>query len=61
MIRTGKKTEEYREIKPYWDARLNKDFDFVQFRNGYGEDAPVMVFRCLWIAKGRGVKEWGWV
>jgi hypothetical protein len=60
MIRSGEKTEEYREIKPYWDARLiGKEFDYVQFRNGYGEDAPKIVFKCLWIDQGRGLKKWG--
>jgi len=41
-IAAGIKTEEYREIKPYWTKRLEKSYDFVQFRNGYRSDAPVM-------------------
>ena len=27
MIKSGKKKEEYREIKPYWTKRLNNEFD----------------------------------
>lgn len=26
-IKSGEKTVEYREVKPYWDNRLNKEFD----------------------------------
>lgn len=32
MILSGEKTEEYREIKPYYDNRLPKEFGF--FREG---------------------------
>ena len=28
-IKSGKKTVEYREVKPYWTNRLNKVFSFV--------------------------------
>lgn len=41
-IAQGQKTEEYREIKPYWTKRLEKSYDVVQFKNGYRKDAPVM-------------------
>ena len=34
-IKTGKKTIEYREVKPYWTKRLNKKFDRVIIVNGY--------------------------
>ncbi len=38
MIASGEKTEEYREIKPYWNTRLyGKEFDLVKFRNGYSK------------------------
>jgi len=45
-IKDGIKTEEYREIKPYWDNRLLnpsnefKEYDIVRFRNGYKKDSP---------------------
>jgi len=42
-IASGKKTEEYRSMIPYWTTRLlDNDFDEVHFRNGYGNDAPFM-------------------
>ena len=49
LIASGKKTEEYREIKPYWTIRLIdpkttefKEFSEIIFKNGYSRDAPVM-------------------
>ena len=43
MINDGIKTEEYREIKPYWIKRLEgRKYDIVEFRNGYQKDAPKM-------------------
>ena len=42
-IATGIKTEEYREIKPYWTERLTKHYDAIQFRNGYRLDSPTML------------------
>lgn len=53
-IASGKKTEEYRQIKPHWTSRLltkpsNYDgmrefrkYDEVHFRNGYSPLAPFM-------------------
>lgn len=29
-IKSGEKTVEYRELKPYWNGRLSKEFDFDQ-------------------------------
>ena len=59
MIASGKKKEEYREIKPYWDVRLNKDYDFVIFRNGYAKDAPIMYVNLIDIRRGIGDMELG--
>lgn len=49
LIKQGKKTEEYREIKPYWTIRLIdsktsnfKQFSHIVFKNGYSKDAPMM-------------------
>lgn len=43
MILSGEKKEEYREIKPYYDSRLDyqpsKD---IIFRNGYSRKSPYM-------------------
>ena len=30
-IKSGEKTVEYRELKPYWSSRLSKEFDFNQY------------------------------
>lgn len=35
QIKTGSKTEEYREVKEYWTKRLHKKYDKVQITLGY--------------------------
>ncbi len=46
QIKKGEKSSEYREFKTYWIKRLMNDdgsfkqFDFVDFRNGYHKNAP---------------------
>lgn len=52
LIASGKKKEEYREIKPYWNSRFRKiishnaeeyiQFDEIHFRNGYSKHSPFM-------------------
>ena len=59
MITSGVKRDEYREIKPYWDKRLNQHYDAVHFRNGYSKNAPWVLCELCWISKGVGKKEWG--
>lgn len=64
LILSGKKTEEYRERKPYWESRFLdkqgsfKHFDIVRFKNGYGNVASIDVelkeigfIKCRFIAK----------
>ena len=52
QIRSGLKTEEYRDRSKYWIARLrNKCYDFVFFRNGYGRNRPWIICEC------RGIRE----
>ena len=72
MILSGEKTEEYREIKPYWTSRFKKIFDFSEnggwatncdihcliFQNGYGKNAPRFEARCI-LEIGQGKEEWG--
>lgn len=58
-ILSGEKLEEYREIKKFYDSRLNKEYNFVSFRNGYRKDSPYMVLELNRIRKGKGKKEWG--
>lgn len=72
MIESGVKTEEYREIKPYWNKRLMCDkwnfctdslchipqkFDAVIFSYGYTKRA--MAFEIESITIGKGKPEWG--
>lgn len=69
MIASGKKKEEYREIKPYWEKRLYhplypkilqfREYDAVEFRNGYKKDAPKILLACNEITVGVGNAEWG--
>jgi hypothetical protein len=54
-ILAGRKTEEYREDKPYWHQRilawaaLGKGLQ-IDFRNGYRYDSPRMVVECPHVA-----------
>jgi hypothetical protein len=68
LIKKGIKTEEYREIKQYWQTRLQingyhrfefKKFDFVEFTNGYNKNSPQITVECLNILIGQGLPEWG--
>jgi len=60
MILSGKKKEEYREIKPYYASRFSKygkEFE-IGIRAGYGKNSPFARLRVE-LAKGKGKKEWG--
>ena len=69
MIAANIKTEEYREIKPYYQARFQtigllsdnipteKMVDIL-FRNGYGSACPSFVAKCS-LSIGKGKEEWG--
>ncbi len=46
-IAAGRKKEEYREIKDYWAKRLAKEYDAIEFRNGYTIDSPLMQVEYL--------------
>ena len=69
LIQRGIKTEEYREIKDYWIKRLKetaltgsevfKQFDFVEFTNGYSKTSPQITMECKGIEVGTGKAEWG--
>ena len=69
MISSGEKKEEYREIKPYWEKRLEdtplapfvanfKKFDTVTFKNGYQKNASTMVVECLGVDLDYSRPEW---
>lgn len=69
MIVSGQKKEEYREIKPYWERRLFhplypqvlqfREYDVVEFRNGYKKDAEKILVFCKEITAGIGNPTWG--
>lgn len=66
MIKSGEKTQEYREAKPYWASRLvdkdtlnYKKYDIVRFKNGYAKDAPTFDIEFLGITVGIGSAVWG--
>lgn len=60
MILSGEKTEEYRDIKPYYNLRLiGKEYDTAVFRNGYARDAPSLTIELKAIRFGTGKPEWG--
>lgn len=46
-IAEERKLEEYREIKPYWTKRLAKEYDAIEFKNGYRTDCPTMIVEYL--------------
>lgn len=60
MIASGEKTQEYREIKPYWQSRLvDKHYDIVELRNGYGHSVPRLRMKLGSIRVGVGNQTWG--
>jgi len=59
MILSGRKPEEYREIKPYWNKRLLKSYDAIRFKNGYSKDSPWMIIELQETLIGLGIVEWG--
>lgn len=59
MILSGKKLEEYRELKPYWDKRIHSELTHVMFRNGYKPDSPNALFEIKKISTGEGRFAWG--
>ena len=75
MIESGVKTEEYREVKPYWCKRfIGMDRPLFSFRYGYQESnvkgfthvkfsygytRRTMTFEIESITIGKGKPEWG--
>ena len=70
MIVTGKKAEEYREIKPYYRTRFRNinllDADgfasghhaIIGLRNGYSRNDPTLIVTVI-LDFGEGKPEWG--
>lgn len=60
MIAAGQKWEEYREIKPYWIARIRyKNITRVIFKNGYAKGAPTLDCEISGVEERTGREEWG--
>jgi len=63
MIESGEKTEEYREIKPFWEKRMqncrDRRYDKVTFHLGYAKNRPSMTFALDKIMINKGKPEWG--
>lgn len=75
MIESGKKPEEYREIKPYWSKRLlgfdtplfshrygyqhANPKDYTHVRFRYGYTKRTMLYKIENITIGLGNPEWG--
>ena len=47
-IKSGEKTVEYREVKPYWNLRINKEFHLKQL-------PPEKIFRDKCPIRGEGL------
>ena len=71
MIASGEKTEEYREIKPYYTKRFQNvgllhrngkpsacSYANIVFRRGYAKNAPRMKCLC-YLHVGEGRERWG--
>lgn len=66
MIVSGEKTEEYREIKPYYFTRFRDIWGYadwgephrIGFRNGYSRRSPFIIAECT-LATRTGKPEWG--
>lgn len=71
MIESGIKTEEYREIKPYWNrvfigtGILIKGKNYhptdiqICFSNGYAKNRRQNSYTCTGLRTGYGKEEWG--
>lgn len=74
LIKSGEKTEEYREIKHYWIHRLCEDIEHYEvnywegvykkythilFVNGYSKESQWFKIQCNGIEIGEGKPEWG--
>lgn len=56
-IAAGSKRIEYRKRTPYWKQRLeNRDYKFIQFRNGYATLAPEMLVE---FRSAKKLRKWG--
>lgn len=61
MIASGEKREEYREQGKWIASRVNanKEYDVVEFKNGYGPRVPCCVVEYLGYDWATGNPAWG--
>lgn len=60
MIAGGEKKEEYRQPKRWIESRLiGKEYDVVEFKNGYGQNVPTLQVEWLGWHYFTGKPEWG--
>ena len=65
MVANGDKRDEYRKEKAWIMSRLlDRDgreapYDLVEFRNGYGENVPMIRLKYRGFSRGTGRKAWG--
>lgn len=61
QIKSGEKTSEFREYKPFWINRLMNEggsfrhYDLIKFQNGYHKNAPQLIveFKGIKINKNK--------
>jgi len=61
MIASGEKREEFREQGKWIDSRVNanKEYDVVEFKNGYGPNVPTCVVEYRGYDWATGNPAWG--
>ncbi len=60
MIASGVKREEYRTPGKWILSRLEgKDYDVIEFKNGFGPNVPTMLVEYRGWARSSGLREWG--
>lgn len=60
MIASGEKREEYRTPGPWILSRLEgKEYDRIEFKNGYGANVPTMEVEYLGWKYSFGRRDWG--
>jgi hypothetical protein len=60
MIASGEKREEYRTPGKWILSRLEgKEYDRIEFKNGYGQNVPTMEVEYLGWAYSFGKRQWG--
>ena len=59
MILSGEKTEEYRDLTPFYTVRLDKKPTEIELTNGYGHHRPALRAKISAVKVGVGREKWG--